>query len=374
MNAVAAGHRQFACSLYHELAQGDGNLVFSPFSVSSAMAMAYAGARGRTAEELAEVLHFDLPSERLHAALGRLRLRLEGRARPGERAPRLRIANGLWGQRGVGCLESFRRTLEAHYGAPLRELDLVGDPAGSRRAINRAIEEATEGRITGLVPDGAIEGAPLVVTDAAYFRAYWHHQFRESLTHYQPFYRLNGDSVAVQMMHQTRAFPYVRGEGYQALSLPYYGREQAMVVVLPDTGSFAAVEAAVGSGHIGAMIEGLEDRNANVGLPKFRFSRGADLVPAFRALGAPHAFAGGADFSGVSGQLGLYIGAVRHMATIAVNERWTEAAAGTVVEWMREMGPGKPVDFVADRPFLFLIVDKPTGAILFMGRVMDPTA
>jgi len=372
--AVGAGSREFACSLYRELVQGDGNLVFSPLSISTAMAMAYAGARGRTAEQLAEVLHFELPPERLHPAFGELSLRLKPSGPSGDDQPILRMVNGLWSLRGLRCQQSFTDTLALHYGAEPQELDFAGDPEGARRTINASVAEATGGRIAELIPaSDEFAAAVLVITDAVYFRGYWRQAFLERHTCPAPFHRLHGDPVSVEMMHKTQDLEYARREGYQAVRLPYYGGPQSMVVVLPDAGSFEAVEGALTGERIADTLAGLVRTPVKLGLPKFRFARGADLAATLAAMGAPDAFDAGADFAGITGSPGLYIDRVEHKATIDVNEKATEATAGTAVVMLGIAGDD-PVDFIADRPFLFLIVDEPTGALLFMGRVMDPTA
>lgn len=374
LKALADGNREFACSLYHEIAGGEGNLVFSPMSVSTAMAMAYAGARGRTAEQLADVLRFDLPPERLHPAFNSICIALQPPQGADEKTVKLTMLNALWAQKGGRYLDSFLDTLAANYDAGMHELDIAGDPAGACKAINHWISQATGGRIADLVPGGAMNGVALAVTNAVYFRGYWNYQFDEKDTHDEPFHRLSGDRVTVKMMHQTHSFDYGEGDGYQAVSLPYYFGRQSMLVVLPQAGQFDSVEAALDADFVAELQARLRGARVELGLPRLSFAGRAELASVLARMGAPDAFAGEADFSGITGRPGLWISEVRHGAFLSVNEKWTEATAATEVAWKSTEEPSQPVKFVADRPFLFLIVDKPTGAVLFMGRVMDPTA
>ncbi|HOS95428.1 MAG TPA: serpin family protein [Armatimonadota bacterium] len=374
LKALADGNREFACALYHELAGGEGNLVFSPMSISTAMAMAYAGARGRTAEQLADVLHFDLPSERLHPAFNSICLALQPPQGADDKTVKLTMLNALWAQKGGHYLDSFLDTLAANYDAGMHELDIAGDPAGACKAINRWIKEATGGRIAELAPAGGMNGVALAVTNAVYFRGYWNYQFDEKDTHDEPFHRLDGDRVTVKMMHQTHSFDYCEGDGYQAVSLPYYFERQSMVVVLPQAGQFEHVEAALDGDFVSGLQGHLRGTRVELGLPRLGFSGTAELAQVLARMGAPDAFSDGADFSGITGSPGLFISNVCHGAFLSVNEKWTEAAAATEVAWKSMEEPSQPVRLIADRPFMFLIVDRPSGAILFMGRVMDPTA
>jgi len=372
--ALADGNHAFACSLYHELAGGEGNLVFSPLSISTAMAMAYAGARGRTAEQLADVLHFDLPPERLHPAFNSICLALQPPQGADEKTVKLTMLNALWAQKGGHYVESFLDTLAANYGAGMHELDIAGNPQGACKAINRWIKEATGGRIAELVPTGGMDGVALAITDAVYFRGYWNYQFDEKDTHDGPFHRLGDGPVTVSMMHQTHSFDYGEGDGYQAVSLPYYLERQAMVVVLPQSGQFERVEAGLDADFVSGLQGRLRGTRVDLGLPRLSFSGSAELAPVLARMGAPDAFTSEADFSGITVGAGLWISEVRHGAFLSVNEKWTEATAATEVAWKSAEEPDRPVEMTVDRPFLFLIVDKPTGAVLFMGRVMDPTA
>jgi len=375
--ALAEGNREFACALYRELATGEGNLVFSPHSVSVAMAMAYAGARGETAKQLADVLHFTLPQERLHPAFGALDWSLR---RPGEEPDRrlvLNELNAVWTGRGWTFLEPFLDTLSVNYDTGMRELDFAGDAEGARRAINQWVKKATEGRIGELVTKGDFSDlTALVLTNAVYFRAHWAQEFEKRETKKQPFHRLTGGDVRCEMMHQSTYTGSFRGEGFDAVRLPYFGGRQSMVAVLPDEGSFAAVEAALDAEMVSDILGNPQKGSVEVGLPKFRFEGGADLARVLAEMGAPDAFdLGAADFSGMTGKRDLFISHVRHKAFVSVNEKWTEAGAATAAQADLDAAAlRRPARVILDRPFLFLIVDEDSGAVLFLGRVMDPTA
>jgi len=376
LKVLAEGNREFACALYHELPAGDGNLVFSPLSVSVTMAMVYAGARGQTAEQLADVLHFTLPQERLHPAFSQTDLALR---RPGQEPDKrlvLNELNAVWAGKGWTFLERFLDTLSVNYDTGMRELDFARDAEGSRHAINQWVEKATEGRIDELVPKGDFSDlTALVLTNAVYFRAHWAQEFEKRETKKQPFHRLTGGDVRCQMMHQSTYTGSFRGEGFDAVRLPYFGGRQSMVAVLPDEGSFAAVEAALDAEMVSDILGNPQKGSVEVGLPKFRFEGGADLARLLAGLGAPDAFdLGTADFSGMTGKRELFISHVRHKAFISVNEKWTEAGAATAAQAEMSAAPSRPVRVILDRPFLFFIVDRDSGAVLFLGRVMDPTA
>jgi len=299
--------------------------------------------------------------------------------RPGQEPDQrllLNELNAIWTGKGWTFLEPFLDTLSVNYDTGMRELDFAGDPEGCRKAINQWVRKATEGRIDELVAKGDFTDlTALVLTNAVYFRAHWAEEFEKRETRKQPFHRLSGGDVRCEMMHQSTHLASFRGEAFDAVRLPYFGRRQSMVAVLPDEGAFAAVEAALHAEALSDILEGLQEGSVEVGVPKFRFERGADLAGTLAALGAPDAFTDAADFSGMTGKPELFISHVRHKAFISVNEKWTEAGAVTAAQMDGAAArSGGPVKVILDRPFLFFIVDEDSGAILFMGRVMDPTA
>ena len=372
------GNSAFAFELYQQLKLEGGNIFYSPYSISAALAMTYAGARGETEEQMADTLHFTLPQERLHPAFNELDLELarrgEGAEGKDDKGFRLNVVNAIWGQQDYEFLSAFLDTLAENYGAGLRVLDFAGAPEESRVTINDWVSEQTEGRIEDLIPQGVIDPLTrLVLTNAIHFNAAWAYPFEESLTQDGPFYLLDGDQVTMPMMRQTESFGYAAGQGYQAVELPYDGRELSMVILLPEAGQLESFEAMLDAGQVESIVNDLAYQQVALSIPKFEFESGFRLVDALAAMGMPAAFSDQADFSGMTGDRDMFIGDVIHKAFVAVDEAGTEAAAATAVV-MKEMAIAEePVEFTVDHPFIFLIRDVETGAILFVGRVVDPS-
>ncbi|OGO39530.1 MAG: serine protease [Chloroflexi bacterium RBG_16_57_8] len=379
--SLTRGNGAFAFDLYRQLTTVEGNIFYSPYSVSAALAMTYAGARGTTAEQMAEAMHFDLPQNRLHPAFnwldGELAGRGEGAAGKDDEGFRLNVVNVLWGQKDYEFKAAFLDTLAEDYGAGLRILEFAREPEPSRVAINDWVSEQTEDRIQDLIQPGGITSLTrLVLTDAIYFNAAWENQFLKEATAYLFFFLPGGGSVAVPMMKQTDTFGYAQGDDYQAVELPYDGGELSMVVLLPSEGKFAGFEDGLDYRSLDRIIDRLDDRLVRLTMPKFEFDSRFSLNQALSALGMAGAFSGSADFSGMTGNEGLFIGDVVHKAFVSVDEAGTEAAAATAVI-MVASGPGPKPELVVvtiDRPFIFLIRDIETGTILFVGRVLNPGA
>jgi serpin B len=381
VEALVEGNMAFGFDLYRLLADqhGDDNLFYSPHSLSLALAMTYAGARGVTEEEMAEALRFVLPQDSLHNAFNGLDRMLEGR---GEGAAsqdgegfRLNIANAIWGQQGYEFQSAYLDVLAADYGAGLRVLDFATAPEASRVTINDWVSQETEGKIEDLIPQGGIDPLTrLVLTNAIYFNAAWAVPFREEATQDGPFTRLDGSQTTVPFMHQTESMGYAAGDGYQVVELPYDGGEMSMIILVPDREAFSSFEAELDGDRVRQIIEDVEYRDVELTMPRFEFESEFGLGEALTALGMETAFSGDADFSGMTGNRDLFISEVVHKAFVSVDEAGTEAAAATaVVMKMSAMQP-QPVQVALDRPFIFLIRDIETGAVLFVGRVLDPTA
>ncbi len=375
--ALADGNEAFAFDLYHVLAADEGNLFFSPYSISVALAMTYAGAAGDTASQMAEALHFSLPPEQLHAAFNAYSLDLQARAEAEvEGTPfELSIANSLWGQQGFPFRPEFLDLLAENYGAGMRLVDYASDPEAARQAINQWVSDETRQRIQDLIPGGAIDAMTrLVLANAIYFKAEWLHQFDPDVTAPAPFHLLDGSTVDVPMMHQQEPYGYALGDGFQAVELPYQNGDASMLVILPDEGQFQAVEGSLSPAMIQAVMDDLAYGPVILSLPKFTYESAFGLNDALRALGMVDAFeADRADFSGMDGDRDLYIGSVVHKAFVSVDENGTEAAAATaVIMQVTSALPGEPIVLTVDRPFLFLIRDTRTGGILFVGRVVAP--
>lgn len=366
---LVGGSSGFALELYQEVRGSEGNLFFSPYSISLALAMTYAGARGSTAQEMAEVLHFTLPQERLHPAFNALDLALMGQ---NSENFRLNIANSIWGQVGFEFKQEFLDVLALNYGAGLRGLNFRENPEAARVRINDWVSEQTRGKIKDLIPPGAVDTLTrLVLTNAIYFNAMWRYPFSENLTADGTFTLLGGSQVTVPMMSwpEGEVVRYARGEGYQAVELPYRDTTTAMLVILPE--DFEEFEAGLTAARLGEIVGGLESRNVIVKMPKFRFEFPLDLTETLAGMGMATAFSDQADFTGMAEDR-LQISKVLHKAFISVDERGTEAAAATAVIMELTAVPTPPTTVSIDRPFLLLIHDTDTGAILFMGRVLDP--
>ncbi|MFH1330724.1 MAG: serpin family protein [Actinomycetota bacterium] len=380
--AVAAGNNAFAVAAYAMLAaQEEGNLVYSPASIRLALAMTYAGAKGQTAAEMAEVLRFDLQGEALHAAFNALDQELASRNRVEptlddgvERKVRLSIANSLWGQQGFTFTPEFLDTLAANYGAGMRVVDFVAATEAARRAINDWVAGETNDRITDLIPEGVLsEMTRLVLTNAVYLDATWSSIFGKDATFDAPFFLLDGSEVSVATMHQESFFFYAAGDGWQAVELPYVGEELAMVFLVPDTGRFTEIEGLVGGGLLDEVVAGLEGVEVRLALPKFEFRFKASVADLLAGLGMPTAFdPDSADFSGMTTEDRLFISDVIHEAFIKVDEEGTEAAAATAVIMDPTSAPVEVVELAVDRPFLFSLYDRATGEVLFLGRVLNP--
>ena len=375
---LVEGNSAFALDLYQALRETDGNLFYSPYSVSLALAMVHAGAHGETEQQMGNTLHFDLPRDRLHPAFNRLDIELAKRGEGAEgkdgQGFSLNIVNAIWGQKDYGFLATFLDLLAENYGAGLRVLDFASSPEDCRIAINNWVSEHTEGRIEDLVPPGMIsEITRIVLTNAIYFNAAWQHQFQETATHDGTFQLLSGGEVTVPMMQQTKSFRYTDGDGFQAVELPYDGGELSMVVLLPRAGEFQAFESSLDAHQVEAIMDSLESSLVMLSMPRFEFESSYSLSLILKAMGMPVAFSADADFSGMTGRRDLSISEVLHKAFVSVDEAGTEAAAGTAVIMPPGMGEETPVVMTLDCPFLFLIRDIETGTILFIGRVVDPS-
>jgi serpin B len=376
--AVVDGNNTFAFDTYQQI-KGDENLFFSPYSISLALAMTYAGARGDTAQQMASTLHYTLPQEQLHPALNSLDIALSQRGQGAkgkdEKGFRLNIVNAIWGQKDYTFLQEFLDTLAENYGAGIREIDFINAPGPSRIIINRWVSDQTEGRIKDLIPQGAIDAMTrLVLTNAIYFNAAWQYAFLKNATFDDVFYLLNGGEVTVPMMHQTESFRYAEGNDYQAVELPYDGRELSMVILLPQTGQFKSFEGGLNSNKVDGIIGNLANKKIALTMPKYEFSSDFSLKKTLGAMGMPVAFTGNADLSGMDGKHDLFISDVIHKAFVSVDESGTEAAAATAVIIAATSAPAqeKIINVTIDRPFIFLIRDIQTGAILFLGQVMNP--
>ena len=369
---AAAADAAFGTDLYLVLAEDAADTVFSPASVASALRMALCGARGRTAAELARALHLNGSSRPEDAAVSGLSLVSAGK--DGGSAV-FRAPNTAWIQSSLPLRAEFTERLNRAAATPART-DFTAAPDAARDEINRVIAGQTEGKITGLLPPGAITALTrLVLASAVYLKAAWADPFPDRATADAPFYPdgPDGQALAVPMMRGAAARSYLRGDGYQAVLLPYQDIGLAMAVLLPD-GPLAALRPKVAAAGLGGLLAGTSRHQVTLSMPRFRLEAAFDLIPALRRLGVAEAFGDHADFGGITEAEPLQIGAVAHKAYVDVDERGTEAAAATavVMRTLAAMRPPPAVTMLVDRPFLFAIVDTVTSLPVFLGQVSRP--
>jgi serpin B len=374
--AAVDGNNAFAVALYGQLRDQSGNLFFSPASVSTALAMTYAGARGITAAEMAKTLHFTLPPERLHPAMGALLADLNA----SHNGYQLRVADALWVQRGYPMLDGFLKLNKDNYGAGFNQVDFKQATETARSTINQWVAQKTGDKIRDLVQPGALNAETrLVLTDAIYFKSDWQRHFERALTKDEDFHLSPAQRIRVPLMNRQGGFNYFDGGRFQALELPYMSGELSMVVLLPrELGGLPDMERSLTPTNMRQWLGQLRPfSKVVVAMPKFKMTQQFGLGDTLARMGMVKAFQGDADFSGMSSERDFFISAVIHKAFIEVNEEGTEAAAATAVVMtgaiMHAPDPTPPVVFRADHPFIFLIRDNRSGSILFMGRVTDPT-
>ncbi len=376
MDDVVRGNNRFAFELLGKVGAKPGNLIVSPYSISSALAMTSLGARGATLDQMAATLH--LPSgggPATETAFAALHQRLDG-PDAAKRPYRLAVANALWGQRGLDYRPEFLRRAEAGFGAGLRPVDFLSDPAGSRLEINAWVEAKTGDKIKDLLSSSDITpGTDLILTNAIYFKGTWTNPFPKSATHDQPFSD-GTTSKPVPTMHRTGSMGYFDGGSFQALDLPYAGDDLSMVILLPKpVDGLPALEAAMTAEAVDGWLAKLARTQVRASIPRFKVESAAKLSGPLASLGMKLPFSPEADFSGMAEGRPLHISAVVHKAFAEVNEEGTEAAAATGVVMTRSLAMAAPtplVVFQADHPFSFLIRDLKSGSILFVGRVTVP--
>lgn len=374
-SALVGGLNGFAFDLYQQLRGTGGNLFYSPYSISTAFGMAYAGAQGETAQQIADAFNFTLPQGRLHETANALSRDLTGRTVEygEENVPfTLNVANSQWGQRDLYFLPGFVDTLTVNYGAGMRLLDFRADPNGSREKINGWVSDRTNGKIPELFAPGMISNLTrLVLANAIYFNARWQNPFPENLTENGVFTLLDNTEVAVPMMLQEAMFPYAAGSDYVAVRLPYWC-DVSMVIIMPSADNFQGFENSLDAGKLSQVENSLQTSNLLLKMPKFSFGADINLKDVLYSMGVTAPFTEEADFSGITGDRSLFIGEAVHKAFVSVDEKGTEAAAATGIG-MEIIGiPPSPISVTINHPFLFFIEDDATGAILFMGRVLNP--
>jgi serine protease inhibitor len=379
LRTLAQASNAFGIDLYQKLRARQGNLVMSPASLTTALAMTWGGARGTTAAEMQKVLHLAGTPEDVMRTSGQLAAALEDPRRP----ITFRIANRLFGERSYRFQPAYLEATKAAYGAPLEALDFRGAPEPARARINGWVEERTERRIKDLVPAGGVQSATsLVLVNALYFLGDWAQPFEKHATHPRPFHLSAARQKDVPTMNRRGGFRFVERPDLKALALPYKGGQMSMLLVLPQAkDGLEAVERALTAQALEALVASLKAQDVLVALPKFEVNPAESLALAelLREMGMASAFdPGRADFTGMADppdpRQRLAIGAVFHKAFVRVDEKGTEAAAATAVGMLAGAAPPpKGAEFIADHPFLFFIRDEASGLVLFQGRVADPS-
>jgi serine protease inhibitor len=375
MDELVDGNSAFAMDLYQMVKSNeDGNFFYSPHSISIALAMTYVGAKGDTKTQMADVLGFTLDDSELHAAFNTLDLDLSSRGTGDASQFRLSIANAIWGQQGYHFEADFLDTIAVNYGSGLNLLDFATDSNGSRIIINDWVEDKTEGKIVDLLPQGSITAyTKLVLTNAIYFWAEWVEMFAKDATMDSIFHKDDGSDVTAEFMNIESMFPYYQGTGYQVVELPYKGDDTSMIIIVPDAGTMDSFEVTIDASFMESAISALQSTHMTFSMPKFSFEYTLGLKQILIDMGMSDAFDDGkADFSGINGNTDLAISDVLHKAFVAVNEDGTEAAAATAVIIGNTSVPQTNVKL--DRPYIFIIRDKITKTVLFIGRIQDPTS
>jgi len=386
---IVDGNNKFALELFTKLQSTKGNLFFSPYCISTALAMAHAGARNETESQIAGVLHFPvsangrtdtsskflLDKQQFASSFGNIIKDLNNRGQRGGYT--LTVANALWGQKNYGFLEDFLQLIETSYDGRLNEVDFVRAAETARKTINAWVEKKTNDKIKNLISEGVLDSMTrLVLTNAIYFKGNWARQFKENRTEDSTFTLADGQKIDVATMNQKAEFGYMETDTFQALELPYVDEELSMVILLPK--QFDALdefEKTLTPDNLSQWLAKIHKREVVVFVPKFKMTSQFSLASVLKSIGMKDAFSSNADFSGINGKRGLFISAVIHKAYVEVNEEGTEAAAATgVVMRLTSIGPAPIPVFRADHPFLFLIRDNLTGSILFIGRVANPKA
>lgn len=372
----AAAINAFGLDLYKHMAEAEGNVVYSPTSIALALGMARAGARGQTAIEMDAVLH-ELATDENAAALNSFDAALAERTIVDEdgdptRSVTLRIVNAPFAQRDMEFVDGYLDVLASRFGSGFELVDYRADPGGAREAINDWVADQTEERIPQLLPPESVRtDTRLFLVNAIYLKAAWRQPFEEEATRPGPFTLQDGTIVEVPMMRGIDHFGYAAGDGWRAVELPYVGGSLALTMIVPD--DMSAFENSLTPELVAGIAEDLAGRSVELAFPRFKVETNVKLADVLAPLGMPTAFdLLAADFSGITVEEPLFIGEVFHQANIDVDEEGTEAAAATAIGMPVGSMPEEPVAMTIDRPFLFVLRDIPTGAILFLGRVTDP--
>jgi serpin B len=379
------GCNTFSCDLYRQFIQSmeDENFMYSPYSIYLALAMAYAGARGETAAQMMDTLHLCPSGEQLNESFLMLNDIIEqSKIKKSDNASKqveyfnILIANALWGQKGYAFEPEYISSMEKYYGGVLQSLDFKNAPESARMEINDWVAEKTQQRITDLIAPGTISpSTELIITDAIYFYSFWSKQFSESDTMNDTFFLINGNEISAPFMNKSKQlYFYTEDDDYQTIQMPYSAEKLYMIIILPRDGKFEKVEHALDKQKLKSICNKGGFVKVDLSLPKFKYESSYQMSPTLIKMGMTDAFSPAADFSGITPDGSLFISDVNHKTIISVDEKGTEAAAATKVSMRGDPIITKTAEFIANRPFIYLIQHRDTGVILFMGRVMNPAA
>jgi serpin B len=374
--SVVDGNTAFALELYRELKSTPGNLFFSPYSISTCLAMTYAGARGDTEKQMGRVLHLDGDPRRVHASFGALQRQLGEDGN--QKGIQVNIANGLWARQGHPFLPAFLQTATGDYRANVSQADFVAEAEAVRGEINQWVAHQTQDKIRSILSPGSLSGLTrLVLANAIYFKGAWAQPYDKAQTSIQPFHVSTDRTMQAPLMHHYDTVKYAEDNDLQAVELPYQGGALSMLVLLPRrVDGCGGLEDRLTPALLSRLLDQMRERRVEILLPRFKLESELSLNDALAKMGMPDAFGSKADFSGMDGTRFLYISGVFHKAWGEVNEEGTEAAAATaVVVAARAVSkpPPPPPVFRADHPFVLLIRDTRSGSILFMGRLTEPS-
>jgi serpin B len=370
---IITANNQFAIDLYSKYSSKEENVFFSPYSLSSALAMTYEGARGQTAEEMQKVMHFPNDTSLMRSEFSSLYLTLN----PSNSPYKLTTANALWAQRDFKFSQDYLNLVETNYYGKTTNLDFKDDTENSRITINNWVANKTNDKILDLIPSGTIgPDTRLVLTNAIYFLANWSQKFETDFTSEKDFNLSSGTSIKTQMMHQTSYFSYMENSNLKMLEMDYLGDDLSMLVLLPSNNNIDSLDNTLNLENLETWKKEMNNSEVEVSFPRFKFETKYMMASDLKQMGMPIAFTDSADFSGMTGKKDLQISEVIHQAFVNVSESGTEAAAATAVIMVSSAMPGEPRPrpkiFNANHPFIFLIQEKSTGTILFMGKVANP--
>ena len=372
-------NNDFALDLYNEIKMtiDSGNLFLSPYSLSCALAMVWAGAKGDTETQMAEVLNYSFSQVEMHALFNKFSEKLNSNDVEDPEAFSLYISNSLWGQDGFNFEQNYLDIISENYGSGLNVLNFISDPEKSRITINTWVEEQTGNRIVDLFEEGQIISETMfVLVNTIYFKADWLMQFNEDKTKKDDFITDGGDeTIKIDMMNQINEFMCAVGSDHQAIELPYKNEKVSMIIVMPIETQFEAFEKTMSNNKIKSIISSMSKKQVSLSMPKFNFKYAPNAIESIlQNMGMIDVFSfGTANFSGIAQEI-RKIYPVVHKTFIKVDELGTEAAAASGIGGITTGGSQIDLEMKINRPFIFLIADKETDSILFIGRVMNPIA